>query len=108
MKLVTTLKGAIWAAKNLKTQIRDKGVERFKKGEKRDFEGYSRSNKKNGFSKSGHNDKKSWSNNEVKWGEKCRSIHFEKLKEEVTCYKCGSHVIILMNVGTLKRYVLSV
>ena len=52
VKQTTTLKVAIWAARNVETQIREKGLERSEVGEKRKFEGPSGSSKKGKFSKS--------------------------------------------------------
>ena len=51
VKQATTLKGAIWAAKNVEVQIREKGLERAEVGEKRKFERTSGSSKRSKFSK---------------------------------------------------------
>ena len=51
VKQATTLKGAICAARNVETQIREKGLERAKVGEKRKHEGSSKSNKEKKLSK---------------------------------------------------------
>lgn len=52
VKLATTLKAAIWAIRNVETQINKKGLERYEAEEKRNLEQTSRSTKKNKFSKS--------------------------------------------------------
>ena len=82
VKQATTLKAAIWAAKNVETQIKEKGLERAEVGEKRKHEGSSIINKETKFSKSGGRD-------EAKWCEKCKKKHFGKCSEDMTCYKCG-------------------
>ena len=56
VKQATTLKSAIWITKNVETQIREKGLEKDKAGEKRKLEGSSRSDKKGRFSKSNLDD----------------------------------------------------
>ena len=48
-----TLKTVVRAAKNIKTQIRERGLEKYKAGEKRKVEGSSRPNKESKFSKFG-------------------------------------------------------
>ena len=85
VKQATTLKAAIWAAKNVETQIREKGLEKVEVGEKRKSEGSSRPDNKGKFSKSNLDDRR----NEAKWCEKCKKKHFGRCDGEVTCYKCG-------------------
>ena len=84
VKQNTTFKAAIWAAKNVETQIREKGLERAEVGEKRKHEGSSKSNKERKFSKT-----EEVGGGETMWCEKCKKKHFGKCGEEVTCYKCG-------------------
>ena len=84
VKMATTLKAAVRAAKNVEAQIREKGLEKDKAGEKRKFEGSSRSNKESKFSKLGGGD-----GGEARWCDKCKKKHCGKCNEEVTCYKCG-------------------
>lgn len=67
VKKNTTLKAAIWATKNVETQIREKGLERAEVGEKKKFDGSSRSGKKSKFSKSGPRG----GGSEAKWCDKC-------------------------------------
>ena len=47
VKMATTLKIVVRAAKNVETQLKEKGVERAEVRENRKFEGSSRSKKKN-------------------------------------------------------------
>lgn len=107
MKLATTLKTAIWAARNVDTQIKEKDLEKAKPGEKMKFEGSSRSIKRSRFSKSVSINKRSRDTNEDKWCEKCMKKHFGRCTIEVTsfnnvktshyatncsqsvCYQCG-------------------
>lgn len=89
VKLETILKVVIWVAKNVETQIRDKNLEKVEGG-KRMSEWYSRTNKKNGFSKFGSGNKKSGGNNEVKWWEKCKVKHVRKCIEDVAYYTYGN------------------
>ena len=58
VKLATTLKEDICGARNVETQIREKGLEKAEKGEKKNLEGSSISDKKGKFSWSDPNDKK--------------------------------------------------
>jgi len=69
-KQATTLKAAIWAARNVETQIREKVLERSEVGEKRKIDGFSGSSKKSKFSKSGS--RGSGGKIEVKWCDKCK------------------------------------
>lgn len=85
MKLETTLKATIWATKNVKTQIREKGLDRYASGGKMKFEGSSRSNKKSKILKADPIDKKFGGKKEAKWREKCKNKYFERCNEEVTC-----------------------
>ncbi|XP_023731876.2 uncharacterized protein LOC111879650 [Lactuca sativa] len=80
-----TLEAAIWSAKSVEEMIKGRASSKVKVGEKRQFEGSSKSNKKN---KSGSK-KYGGGGNEAKWCEKCKKKHSEKCSEEVTCYKCG-------------------
>ncbi|XP_023742423.1 uncharacterized protein LOC111890546 [Lactuca sativa] len=86
LKLTTNLKAAIWAARNIETQVRDNGLE---KAEKRKLEGYSRSNTKGRFLKSGPNVKRSGGNKEAKWCDKCRKKQLGKCIKGVTCFNYG-------------------
>ena len=51
VKMATTLKTAVRAAKNVETQLKERGLERNEVGEKRKMEGSSRSDEKRKFSK---------------------------------------------------------
>ncbi|KAL7594215.1 hypothetical protein Lser_V15G28366 [Lactuca serriola] len=86
VKQATTLKAAIWAARNVETQIREKGLEMSKVGEKRMLDGPSGSNKKSKFSKSSS---RGGGGGEVKWCDKCKKKHLGKCGGEATCFKCG-------------------
>ncbi|XP_023743029.1 uncharacterized protein LOC111891184 [Lactuca sativa] len=85
VKQATTLKTATWTAKNVETQIREKGLEKDKAGEKRKLEVSSISDKKGRFSMSNMDDLKY----RAKWCEKCKKMHYGRCDGEVTCYKCG-------------------
>lgn len=89
VKLATTLKVAIWAAKNVELHIREKNPKKTRTRDKRKSEGSSKSNKKSVFSKLSPNDKKYGGNNEVKWCDKFKKKHFRRCDEVVTCFKCG-------------------
>ena len=52
VKMATTLKTVVTAAKNVETQIREKGQERTLIGDKKKFDGSSRFKKNRKFSKS--------------------------------------------------------
>ena len=52
VKMESTLKAAVRAAKNVETQLKEIGLERSDVGEKRKLDGSSRSNKKSKFSMS--------------------------------------------------------
>ncbi|KAL7616026.1 hypothetical protein Lser_V15G04181 [Lactuca serriola] len=84
-KQATTLKAAVYAIKNVETQIREKGLEKTEVGEKRKLEGSSRVDKKGKFSKPNLDDQMYG----AKWCEKCKKKHFGRCDGEVTCYKCG-------------------
>ena len=85
VKMATTLKSAVRAAKNVETQQKERGLERAEVGEKRKFNGSSKSNKKSRFSKSGSRG----GGSEAKWCDKCKKKHSGKCDGGVTCYKCG-------------------
>ncbi|XP_052624972.1 uncharacterized protein LOC128132438 [Lactuca sativa] len=85
-KQATTLKSAIWAARNVETQIREKGLERAEVGEKRKLEGSSRFDKIGKFSKPNLDNQKYG----AKWCEKCKKKHFRRCDGDVTCYKFGA------------------
>ncbi|KAL7616177.1 hypothetical protein Lser_V15G04105 [Lactuca serriola] len=85
VKQATTLKTATWTAKNVETQIREKGLEKDKAGEKRKLEVSSRSDKKGRFSMSNMDDLKY----RAKCCEKCKKMNYGRCDGEVTCYKCG-------------------
>ncbi|XP_023738586.1 uncharacterized protein LOC111886570 [Lactuca sativa] len=85
----TTLKAVIWAAKNVETQLREKGLERIEVGEKRKFDGSSRLDNKNRFPKYDPNNKRYRDSNEEKLCEKCKKKYYGRCYGEVTCYKCG-------------------
>ncbi|XP_023772433.1 uncharacterized protein LOC111921075 [Lactuca sativa] len=82
--MATTLKTVVRATKNMETQLREKGLEKYKEGEKRKLEGSSRSDKKGRFLKSNLDGQKYGS----KWCEKCKNMHYGRCNGEVTCYKC--------------------
>ncbi|KAL7586513.1 hypothetical protein Lser_V15G41313 [Lactuca serriola] len=84
VKQATTLEAAIWAAKNVETQIREKNLERAEVGEKRKFEGSSRPDEKRKASKS---DLKEFKEG-AKWCDKCKRKHIGKFSKEMTCFKC--------------------
>ncbi|KAL7586601.1 hypothetical protein Lser_V15G39682 [Lactuca serriola] len=86
VKQEITLKVAIWAAKNVETQIRQKGLERSEVGEKRKFDGPSGSSKKNKFSKSGS---RGGGEGKARWCDKCKKKHHGKCGGEATSFKCG-------------------
>ena len=111
VKQATTLKAAIWAARNVETQIKERGLERAEFGEKRKHEGSSKSKKERKFSKTDEGE-----GGESKWCEKCKKKHFRKCSEEVTCYKCGNtghyterlrrwKSLVIMNVSSVYAYV---
>ncbi|XP_023737326.1 replication protein A 70 kDa DNA-binding subunit C-like [Lactuca sativa] len=83
--MASTLKAAVRAAKNVETQLKGRGLERTEVGEKRKFDGSSRSKKKSKSSKFGSRG----GGGEVKWCEKCKKKHHGKCDWEVTCFKCG-------------------
>ena len=85
VKMATTLKTAVRAAKNVEAQQKEKGLERIDVGEKRKFDGTSGSNKKNKFSKSGSRG----GGGEAKWCDKCKKKHHGRCEVANTCYKCG-------------------
>ena len=58
VKMAITLKTTVRATNNVETQLREKGLEKDKAGEKRKLEGSSRSDKKGRFSKSNLDDQK--------------------------------------------------
>ena len=87
IKLATTLKTTIWAARNVGTQIRQKRLEKAEAGEKRKLEESSRYEKKRTFSKSDPNEKRSGSVGEVEWCNKCKKKHVGQFKREMTCYR---------------------
>ena len=62
--------------------IKGRAASKVEVGEKRKFEGSSRSNKESKFSKPG-------GGGEARWCDKCKKKHFGKCGEEVTCFKCG-------------------
>lgn len=84
VKMETTLKIIFRAAKNLKTQLWEKGLERMEAGEKRNLEGSSRSNNKGRLLKSNLDGKYSGGSGEAKWCKKCKKKHFGRCDEEVT------------------------
>ncbi|KAL7618843.1 hypothetical protein Lser_V15G00012 [Lactuca serriola] len=85
VKMATTLKTAVRAAKNVEAQQKERGLERIDVGEKREFDGTSGSNKKNKFSKSGSRG----GGGEAKWCDKCKKKHHGRCEVANTCYKCG-------------------
>ena len=85
VKMATTLKTVVRAAKNVEAQQKEKGLERIDVGEKRKFDGTSGSNKKNKFSKSGSRG----GGGEAKWCDKCKKKHHGRCEVVNTCYKCG-------------------
>ncbi|XP_023747435.1 uncharacterized protein LOC111895582 [Lactuca sativa] len=89
VKQATTLKAVIWVATNVETQIREKGLEKYKAGEKRKIEVSSKSDKKGRFMKPNLDDQKNGNSGGTKWCEKCKKKHSERCDGKVTCYKCG-------------------
>ena len=89
VKMATTLKASIRAAKNVEIQLREKGLERVEVGEKRRFVGSSRSENKNRFLKSDPNNNKYGDCNEERWCDKYRRKHIRRCPKDVTCFKCG-------------------
>ncbi|XP_023747418.1 uncharacterized protein LOC111895563 [Lactuca sativa] len=87
VKMATTLKASVRVAKNVETQLREKGLERTEVGEKINFDGSSMSNKKSRFLKS--SSKNFGGRKEAKWCENCKKKHYGKCGEDLTCYKCG-------------------
>ncbi|XP_023758610.1 uncharacterized protein LOC111907049 [Lactuca sativa] len=85
VKMPTTLKEAVRAAKNVETQIRENGLEKVEDGEKRKLEGSLRSDKNSKSSK--FKDHKPGSDT-TRWCGKCKKKHFRECIEGVTCYKC--------------------
>ena len=83
--MASTLKEAVRAANNVETQLKERGLERAEVGEKRKFEGSSRSHKKSKSSKSSSRG----GGGEAKWCEECKKKHHGKCKGDVTCFKCG-------------------
>lgn len=84
VKMATTLKTAVREAKNIETQIRERGLEKNKAGEKKKFEGSSRPNKESKFLKFGGGGR-----GKARWCHKCEKKHLGKCGEEVICFKCG-------------------
>lgn len=58
-------------------------------GEKKGFEGSSKSNNTRLFSKLSPNDKKSENDKRVRWCDKWKKIHSGRCDKVVTCLKCG-------------------
>ena len=85
VKMATTLKTAVRAAKNVETQLKERGLERNEVGEKRKMEGSSRSDEKRKFSKS---DSKKLEEG-AQWCDKCKRKHIGECSKEMTCFKCG-------------------
>ena len=83
VKLATTLKASIFAAKNVETQIREKSLEKYEARENRKFEESSWSNKKGRFLKSDLDDKKFGSSSKAKWCEKRKKKHSERCDGEL-------------------------
>ncbi|XP_023761578.1 uncharacterized protein LOC111910013 [Lactuca sativa] len=67
----------------------DKTTNKVEVGEKRKFEGSSRSEKKNMFPKFDPNNKRYGDSNEQKWCDKCRRKHIRRCSKEVTYFKFG-------------------
>ena len=80
-----TLEAAIWAAKSVEDMIKGRAASKMEVGEKRKFEGSSRSDEKRKFSKSGS---KKFEEG-TQWCDKCRKKHIGKCSKEMTCFKCG-------------------
>ncbi|KAL7591377.1 uncharacterized protein LOC111880758 [Lactuca sativa] len=85
VKMATTLKTTVRAAKNVETQLKERNQDRAEVGEKRKFDGSSRSNKKSKFSKSDSRGRRG----KAEWCDKCKKKHAGKCGEEVTCFKYG-------------------
>ncbi|XP_052621088.1 uncharacterized protein LOC128126933 [Lactuca sativa] len=84
-----TLEAAIWDAKYVEEMIKVRTTNKVEVGEKRKFEGSSRSENKNRFMKSDLNNKRYRDGIEEKWCDKCRRKHIGKCYKEVTYFKCG-------------------
>lgn len=78
-----TLESAIWVAKSVEEMIKGRTTNKVEAGEKRKFEGSTRSNKSNVFSKSGEG------RGEAKLCEKCKKKHSGKRGKKVACFKHG-------------------
>ena len=102
VRTATTFQSAVWAAKYVENQLKEKASERAIVGEKRRFDGPSGSNKKMRFSKFGSNNNKSRGKDGGKWCEKCKKKHFGKC-DEVTCFKCGKTGHYASNFSSTKR-----
>ena len=89
VNMATTLKTFVKAGKNMETLLGEKGLERIGVGEKKNFDGSSRSNKKSIFSKS--SSKKFGSGRESKWCQKCKKKQSGQCGEELTCFKSGKN-----------------
>ena len=105
VKMATTLKTIVGEVKNVETQLREKVLERTKVGEKRNFDGSSRSNKKRRFSKS--SSKKFGGGGGEKWCDKCKKKHYGKFGKELTCFKFGN-IGRPMSVNLTRRCVMDV
>ena len=77
-----TLEATIWVANSIEEMINNRTTNKVEVGKKRKFEGSSRSNKSNMFSKSNKRGGKG------KWCEKCKNKHFGKYGRKVNCFKC--------------------
>ncbi|XP_023763286.1 uncharacterized protein LOC111911773 [Lactuca sativa] len=99
VKMAATLKTIVRVAKNVETQLKGRNQERAEVGEKRKFDGSSRSNKKSKFSKSDSRGRRG----EVEWCDKCKKKHFGKCGEGVTCFKCGKSEHYASKCTTNKR-----
>ena len=80
-----TLETTIRVAKSVEEVINGCIANKVEVGKKRKFEGSSRSDKSNMFSKSRKR------GDEEKWCGKCKKKNSRKSGEEVTCFKCGKH-----------------
>ena len=81
VRTATTFQSAVWAAKYVENQLKEKASERAEAGEKRKFGGSFESNKKR------KNPSKSGGNKDAKWCEKCKKKHSGRC--EARCYTCN-------------------
>lgn len=104
VKMATTLKSAVRAAKNVETQQKERGLERTEVGEKRKFDGSSKSNKKSRFSKSGSRG----GGSEAKCVTSARRSTLSSVMEGSLVSNAESLGTMLMNAPSSRRHVMGV